>query len=236
MNIFYDPDIKAGAFVLTGEEAWHGIKVLRLKEGDKMFITNGKGTIYEADVLAINKNRECALNVIGIYKQEPERKTKLQIAVAPTKNIDRFEWFLEKATECGIDEITPVLCENSERTIIKPERLNKIIVSAMKQSKRAWLPKLNPVVKFDELISIEGIANKYIAHCAETEKKLFSQSYNKGNDAIILIGPEGDFSSEELSLALENNFLPISLGNYRLRTETAAVVACVEFNCLNLGN
>lgn len=233
MNIFYDPDIKEGAFVLAGEEAWHGIKVLRLKEGDIMYVSNGKGTIYKADVLAINKNRECALNVSSVYKQEQDRKTKLHIAVAPTKNIDRFEWFLEKATECGIDEITPVLCENSERTIIKLERLNKILVSAMKQSKRAWLPKLNPIAKLDKIINNNEIEHKYIAHCAESEKKLFSLVYNKGKNALVLIGPEGDFSPNELSAALKNNFLPISLGDYRLRTETAALVACVEFNCLN---
>ena len=233
MNIFYDSEIKEGAFVLAGEEAWHGIKVLRLKEGDKMFVTNGKGMIFEADVLAINKKKECALSVKGVYKQEPARKVKLHIAVAPTKNIDRFEWFLEKATECGIDEITPVLCENSERTIIKPERLNKIIVSAMKQSKRAWLPKLNPIMKFNQIIANSEIQHKYIAHCAEAEKKLFSQAYIKGSDALIVIGPEGDFSTGEVSSAVKKNFLPISLGDYRLRTETAALVACVEFNCLN---
>lgn len=233
MNIFYSPEIKEGAFVLRGEEAWHGVKVLRLKEGGVIYVSDGMGKNFEAEILGINKKNECALMVRGIFKNDPPRIARLHIAIAPTKNIDRFEWFLEKATECGIDEITPVLCENSERNVIKPERLSKILVSAMKQSLRAWLPKLNPMVKFSEFVSNASCNNRYIAYCDNEEKNRLIDIHKKNENSLILIGPEGDFSSEEISIAKRNNFLPLSLGNYRLRTETAGLVACVEFNCLN---
>jgi 16S rRNA (uracil1498-N3)-methyltransferase len=230
MNIFFEPSVKEGSFLLTGEEAWHGVKVLRMKEGDKMLIANGEGQMYEAEIIGINKKNECALIVNGLYRNDKPRNPKLHIAIAPTKNIDRFEWFLEKATECGIDEITPILCENSERTIIKPERLSKILVSAMKQSKRAWLPKLNPAVKFNTLITNVNPTIKLIAHCADDNKKTIEQVFDKSDDTIILIGPEGDFSPEEITLALANNYIPVTFGQYRLRTETAALYACITIN------
>ncbi|MBS4001145.1 MAG: 16S rRNA (uracil(1498)-N(3))-methyltransferase [Desulfobulbaceae bacterium] len=230
MNIFFDPLVKEGAFLLTGEEAWHGVKVMRLKEGSIMHITDGNGKIFEAEIIGINKKNECAIMVKSVYKTHPPKNPSLHIAIAPTKSIDRFEWFLEKATECGITEITPIICENSERTVIKPERLEKIIVAAMKQSLRAWLPKLNPAVKFKTLITNVNCTKKLIAHCADDNKQTIEQACTKGDDTIIVIGPEGDFSPEEITLALEKSYIPISLGQYRLRTETAALFACITIN------
>ncbi len=233
MNIFYDPSVKEGAFVLSGDEGRHGTKVMRLKEGDNMYISDGQGKIFEAEIIGINKKSECAVMVNKVFKNDAPRIPKLHIAIAPTKSIDRFEWFLEKATECGIDEITPIICKNSERTRIKPERLEKIIVSAMKQSKRAWLPKLNPIIEYDKFIKNASEENRYIAFCPEGEKVYFEDVYKKGNNSLILIGPEGDFNQSEIAEALNNKFVAITFGDYRLRTETAGLVACTKFNTIN---
>ncbi len=230
MNVFFDPLVKEGAFLLAGEEAWHGVKVMRLKEGDLMHITDGKGKVYVAEILGINKKNDCALMVRSIYKEAPKPKPELHIAIAPTKNIDRFEWFLEKATECGVTQITPIICENSERTVIKPERLEKIIVSAMKQSLRLWLPVLNPAIKLKDFLKTGNAANKLIAHCTEDNKKNIIHACQKGEDTLVLIGPEGDFSTDEVELAFANNYIPVTLGNYRLRTETAGIYACITIN------
>ena len=158
----------------------------------------------------------------------------LHIAIAPTKNMDRLEWFVEKATEIGISEITPLLCRYSERKVVKLERINKIIVSAMKQSKKSLLPQLNEMISFNDFIKkCEGHDNCFIAHCYNQNKQSLSQLYLKGNDATIVIGPEGDFSEEEVESALKNGFSPITLGESRLRTETAGIVACHTIQLLN---
>jgi 16S rRNA (uracil1498-N3)-methyltransferase len=157
----------------------------------------------------------------------------LTIGVAPTKNIDRFEWFLEKSTEIGIDRVIPLLCRYSERKEIKPERLEKVMVSAMKQSIKAYLPVLSPLQTFKEAIKSQFSGQKFIAHCYEGEKQLLRDAVVRGKDVLILIGPEGDFSNEEVELAINEGFVPISLGNSRLRTETAALVACHTVNLIN---
>lgn len=232
MNLFYVPDIEKTPF-LPEEEAAHAVKVLRMKSGDQLFAIDGKGGFFEAEIVNPHP-KHCEINIINKKSNFNKRNHYLHIAIAPTKNIERLEWFLEKATEIGIDEITPIICRFSERKNIKNERLEKVIVSAMKQSLKAYLPILNPLTTFDDFLrNQQENTAKFVAHCYEDEKKLLKNAYEKGQNAIILIGPEGDFSKEEVEKALNNNFNPISLGNSRLRTETAGVVACHTINLLN---
>jgi 16S rRNA (uracil1498-N3)-methyltransferase len=225
-------DIKDTDFAfLDKEESHHAIKVLRLQAGAEVIVTDGKGKWCEGTLTEAH-SKGC---VIKIAKTEiqPERKVRLHVAIAPTKNIDRLEWFLEKATECGIDEITPIFCTNSERTVIKPDRLQKVLVAAMKQSQRAHLPNLNPALAFGKFVENNFDGNKFVAHCHPGEKLPIKSALKQSQDTLILIGPEGDFTSEEVELAFSRGFEPVSLGNFRLRTETAAVVSCVCFNFAN---
>jgi 16S rRNA (uracil1498-N3)-methyltransferase len=203
------------------------------KIGDKVQITNGLGNLYAGEIVDITK-KTCIVAIHETQEAYNKRPLNLHIAIAPTKNIDRFEWFLEKATEIGIDEITPLICKRSERTIIKPERLNGILISAMKQSVQTYLPKLNEATDFQKFIKkiFPYSKNKYIAYCNDAEIPPLSKIYPKGENALILIGPEGDFSENEVGLAFENNFKGISLGQTRLRTETAGLVACHTINLL----
>lgn len=231
MHVFYSDIANNQMVILNQEEAHHCVKVLRLKQGEEVVVTDGQGQ-WLRGTLAEPNPKACLING-GEFSVIPPRQHRLHIAIAPTKNIDRFEWFLEKATECGIEEITPVFCENSERNVIKPERLEKLLVAAMKQSLRAWLPKLNPAEKLKDFIAKEIHGVKLIAYCGSAERNGFRDAYSSGQNAVILIGPEGDFSEKEVVQAFEAGYQPISLGNYRLRTETAALVACIEFNVLN---
>lgn len=203
-----------------------------MKAGDKIELIDGVGGFYEAEIVHPH-HKHCEVKILHKTENFNKRNHYLHIAIAPTKNIERLEWFLEKATEIGIDEITPIICRFSERKIIKPERLEKVIVSAMKQSIKAYLPKLNEACTFDEMIKRNEAKQKFIAHCYAGDKTLLQQAYQKGSDSFILIGPEGDFSEDEVTLALQKDFRPISLGNSRLRTETAGVVACHTINLLN---
>ncbi|MCD4747024.1 MAG: 16S rRNA (uracil(1498)-N(3))-methyltransferase [Bacteroidales bacterium] len=232
MYLFHTPDINSDIYTLNKQESKHCIKVLRLKTGDKIHLTDGNGNLYES-VLLDTDFKKCSVEIKKIYKEYGKRDYKIHIAVAPTKNIGRFEWFLEKATEIGIDEITPVFCEHSERTNIKTERLNKIITSAVKQSLKAYHPKLNNAVKFKGFIKGNFSDRKYIAFCDKENSTLLNNIYQKGQDALILIGPEGDFGKIEIQSAKDSGFIPISLGESRLRTETAALVACHIINLLN---
>lgn len=232
MHLFYTPDIRGNIYTLNEIESKHCIKVLRLDTNDTIQLIDGNGGFYVARILEPNQ-KKCTVEIIETQKEFGKRNHYLHIAIAPTKNIDRFEWFLEKATEIGIDEITPILCEHSERKAIKPERLEKIIISAVKQSLKGYKPKLNELTILDDFLRINFKENKFIAHCEETNKTLLKNDYNKGADVIILIGPEGDFSPQEITLAKDNNFQEISLGESRLRTETAGVVACHTINLLN---
>jgi 16S rRNA (uracil1498-N3)-methyltransferase len=232
MQLFYVPNVAENEIVLDETESKHAIRVLRLNVGDKIQVVNGKGGFFLAEITQPHP-KKCKLSILESHTEFGKRRFNLHMAIAPTKNIDRFEWFLEKATEIGIDEITPVLCEHSERKTIKPDRLEKILVSAMKQSLKAYLPKLNPIVSFNEfLIKNEG-EQKYIAHCNEGEKEHLQNEVEKEKSVTILIGPEGDFSPEEVEQAKKNGFCEISLGSSRLRTETAAILACHIVNLVN---
>jgi len=232
MNIFYTPDLSGNEYTLSEDESKHCVRVLRMCVGDVIQLVDGRGGFYEAEIVDDNPKR-CSVKVTEHKKNFGKRDYHLHIACAPTKNIERYEWFLEKATEIGIDEITPIDCEHSERTVVKSERLNKVLVSAMKQSIKAYLAKLNEVISFPELASQKFSGEKYIAHCNNGEKKLLKDLYTKGSNVLILIGPEGDFTNSEVEFAKQNGFKEISLGNSRLRTETAAIVACHTVNLIN---
>ena len=226
MQLFYNPDIDetTESFSFDKEESRHIIKVLRKKDSDILHVTNGLGLLFETEITLASDNK-CIVNVLSI-KKSPEPKFNLHLAVAPTKMNDRFEWFLEKATEIGIQEITPVFCDRSERKVINPERFEKIILSAMKQSNETYLPRLNEAVSFKEFIQKKNNGLQLIAHCEETDKKSLKETLLPNEDVTLLIGPEGDFSEKEIALAIQNKYQPVTLGNTRLRTETAAVVAC----------
>ena len=231
MQIFYTPDIAFRA-ELPEEEAGHCIRVLRLTEGDEILLTDGKGMFYKAAISRAHP-KHCEVDILESWQQPALWNFQLHIAVAPTKNMDRMEWFAEKATEIGIDAITCLNCRFSERKEVKPARLEKILVSAMKQSQKATLPALTGMTDFRTFVTQPFDGRKFIAHCEEGDKKLLKQLYQPGENALVLIGPEGDFSPEEIELALKNGFLPISLGESRLRTETAALVACHTIHVLN---
>ncbi|TAH03782.1 MAG: 16S rRNA (uracil(1498)-N(3))-methyltransferase [Sphingobacteriales bacterium] len=232
MHLFYTPDINSNIYQLSEEESKHCIKVLRLKINDEVNLVDGKGGLYLAKVTNDHPKRTI-LSIINHQQQFGKRNHYLHIAVAPTKNIERFEWFLEKATEIGVDEITPIICEHSERKEIKIERSNKIITSAVKQSLKAYHPKLNEAITFANFLNIATADAKFIAHCHQNTKQNIESGFAKYQKYLILIGPEGDFSQTEINGALQNGFVPISLGNSRLRTETAALAACFEVNYLN---
>lgn len=232
MQLFYVPEITENEILLDEVESKHAIRVLRLKTGEKVQVVDGKGGFYTAEIIDTNPKKS-RLRIIEAKKNHGKSDFYLHIAIAPTKNNDRFEWFLEKATEIGIDEITPLICEHSERKTIKPDRLEKIVVSAMKQSLKTWLPKLNPMVSLHEFIKRNDTPIKFIAHCNEGTKPHLKNEVEKGKNILVLIGPEGDFSPEEVNLARMNGFREISLGNSRLRTETAGIVACHIVNLIN---
>lgn len=226
MQLFYNPQIdeKTESFSFDKEESKHIIKVLRKKDTDILFVTNGMGLLFETEIILASDNK-CTVKILAIEKANPSN-FYLHLVVAPTKMNDRYEWFLEKATEIGVDEITPIICDRSERKVINKDRFEKIILTALKQSNALFLPKLNEAVSFKEFIKRKNNGLQLIAHCEETNKKSLKSVLRPNENATILIGPEGDFSEKEIALALENNFIPVSLGNTRLRTETAAVVAC----------
>lgn len=232
MHLFYTPDINSEIYQLDEEESKHCVRVLRLQIGAQVNLIDGKGGFYLAEIIA-DHPKKTVLKVLTHQAEFGKRNHYLHIAVAPTKNIDRFEWFLEKATELGIDEITPIICDRSERKDIKVDRSNKIITSAVKQSLKAYHPKLNEQKSFKQLMLQNHNSHLYIAHCEEGEKSLISQEFKAHQKYLILIGPEGDFSTIEIEIALQNGFVPITLGESRLRTETAALQACFEINYLN---
>ena len=224
MYFFYCPDIET-APALPEEESYHCIKVLRHTRGDVLFITDGKGNIFRTQ---ITKPHQKCCEVVIISKERQPRKHDfyLHIAIAPTKNIERIEWMLEKCTEIGIDEITPLLCRFSERKQLRTDRLEKIVISAAKQSLNTTFPRLNELTDYDTFIHTVKADTRFIAHCYQDERRTLKQEIQKGKSCLILIGPEGDFSEQEVSTAISLGFIPVSLGNTRLRTETAGVVAC----------
>jgi 16S rRNA (uracil1498-N3)-methyltransferase len=226
MQLFYNSTITETdtTFIFDKEESKHIIKVLRKKEGDFLHVTNGFGYLFKTEI-TIASDTKCNVKIVSFEKQETH-KFHLHLAVAPTKMNERYEWFLEKATEIGIQEITPIICEHSERKVIKVDRFQKILETAMKQSLHFYLPKLNEPIAYKDFIKKEISGQKFIAHCEETDKKSLKNELKTNEDVTILIGPEGDFSVKEIQLAIENSFIPVSLGNTRLRTETAAIVSC----------
>ena len=226
MQLFYNPNLNKDqtSFVFDKEESKHIVKVLRKKEGDILHVTNGLGYLFVTEITIASDNK-CTIKIVS-YEQQEAPKYHLHVAVAPTKMNERYEWFLEKATEIGIQEITPIICEHSERKIIKTDRFQKILESAMKQSLHYYLPKLNEPIAFKDFVKTPKSGQLFIAHCEETSKKSLKSELKTTEDVTILIGPEGDFSVKEIQLAIDNNFIPVSLGSTRLRTETAALVAC----------
>ncbi len=225
MHIFYTPDIQSNIYTLNETESKHCVQVLRLQVGADIQLIDGAGGFYTAKITN-NHPKRCSVEVIDKQQNVGKRPYYLHIALALTKQIERFEWFLEKATEIGIDEITPLLCEHSERKVVNNERLEKIIVSAVKQSMNGFMPKLNEMTKFQHVIKNNFEGNKFIAHCIESEKKTIKELINPQLKTLILVGPEGDFSPAEVVMAKQLNFSELSLGNSRLRTETAGIVAC----------
>ncbi|MCQ2325679.1 MAG: 16S rRNA (uracil(1498)-N(3))-methyltransferase [Paludibacteraceae bacterium] len=266
MYLFYTPDIEQN-HCLSEEESQHCVRVLRYDRGDEILLTDGRGTTYQARITNPHP-KHCEFEILSSQKQEPHHHFHLHIAIAPTKNIERLEWMVEKCTEIGVDEITPLLCRFSERKQLRTDRLEKIILSAAKQSLTPYLPVLHDLTKFEDFISLNSTLSttlnstlstlnyKYIAHCYERDKRSLKDEILSLNSKLsttlnsklsttlnsklstlhsitILIGPEGDFSEQEVDLALQNGYVPVSLGNSRLRTETAGVVACHTAILLN---
>ena len=227
MQLFYiqNPEKE---IILSSEESKHATKVLRKKEGDILNFTDGKGGFYKAEI-TVADSRKCRLQIISSEQKQKQHSCHLHIAIAPTKNMDRFECFLEKATEIGIDEITPIICSRSERKVIKTERGNRILLSAIKQSLKYHLPKLNEAISLSDFLKQDFEGTKYIAHCEDGEKKKL-KTVSKTEKYLILIGPEGDFSLKEIELVLQKQFQAVSLGTSRLRTETAGIVAVHTIN------
>jgi 16S rRNA (uracil1498-N3)-methyltransferase len=233
MHIFYTPDITQNTYTLNEEESKHCVRVLRLAVGSIVNLVDGRGGFYTAEITSDNQ-KKVSLSILKVETEFHKRNHYLHIAVAPTKNIDRMEWFLEKATELGIDEITPIITDRSERRVVKEDRLNKVITSAVKQSIKAYHPKLNDAVSFDTFLKEAFEGEKLIAHCIDNgEKQYISSLVTPHQKYLILIGPEGDFTPDEVNLALNKGFKALTLGDNRLRTETAALSVCFEINYLN---
>jgi 16S rRNA (uracil1498-N3)-methyltransferase len=223
VNLFYQPLIGEGIHYLDEEESRHCVKVLRRQSGDTISITDGKGFFYEALIRKADSG-QCTFDIVK-QTSEKNRSFRIHIAVSPTKNTDRIEWFVEKSVEIGIDEVTLIECKNSERSYIKTERLRKVAVSAMKQSIRATLPKINEITPFDKVVGVDA-TQKFIAYVDAANPAHLMNETKPGGDYLVLIGPEGDFTAQELEAAVDEQFTKVSLGESRLRTETAALAAC----------
>lgn len=222
MHLFHCPDLDGAEVELPPEEAHHAVHVLRLKQGDAIGLLDGKGCCAEAELVQADK-RGCTARIITRTQDQAERTSRIHLAVAPTKQIDRFEWFLEKATEVGVDRITPILTQRTERDKLRTDRLEKVLVGAMKQSQRRWLPQLDALTKLGDLES--DAPQKFFGWC-EGEHAPFTSLYKPQQSALMVIGPEGDFTPEEAEAFLAQGFRAVSLGQARLRTETAAIAAC----------
>ena len=231
MYLFYTPQIVGTAdeigktYSLDEEESGHCVRVLRYTRGDEILLTNGQGMTYTA-VITNPHPKHCEFEVRTAEKQSKHHSNYIHIAIAPTKNVERIEWFVEKCTEIGVDEITPLLCRFSERKQLRIDRLQKIILSAAKQSLTPYLPKLNEMTDCTEFIRGTEEETRFIAHCYKEDKRDLRNEIKPGKSVVVMIGPEGDFSEQEIAEALQHNFVPVSLGDSRLRTETAGIVAC----------
>lgn len=235
MQLFYAPNITIPLFTLCEQESQHCVKVLRMGVGEHITLTDGRGTLFTARITEPNP-KNCVVEVLSRIDEFEKRCYNLVMAVAPTKNTDRFEWFLEKATEVGVDRVIPIDCRHSERRVLKTERAQKVITSAIKQSLKAYHPVLNQMTSVREVITMPFDGVKLIAHCekARVHRRLIGELVKKGDDVLILIGPEGDFSTEEINFAVENGFREVSLGDARLRSETAALAATMFVSFINL--
>lgn len=234
VQFFYSTQIDVHNITLDHDESRHCLRVLRMRVGDRVEVVDGKGNLYDAEILN-DRDKQCGLLIISHKKHFGKRDFKISIGMALPKNVERFEWFLEKATEIGVDEIYPVITERSERVKLNMERVRKILISAMKQSGKAYLPVLHEPRNFSDMM-ITGVMSdlqKFIAVCGVENSSHLMDAYIKGKDALVLIGPEGDFTSGEVKLAQSNGFEPINLGKSRLRVETAGVVACCVVNLVN---
>ena len=232
MNVFYLPNAQIGTISFPEEESKHIVKVLRMKEGDRFCVTDGNGSLYDAELVDAHPKRAMA-DLSNQRAGYDIRDFRVSIAIAPTKLNERTEWFLEKATEIGIDEVKLFSSYHSERRAANVERFKKIVVSAMKQSVKSKMPLVEDMIPFDKLVKQNYEGQKFIAWIDDDVKDQLCDLYKKGENALVLIGPEGDFSKEEVALARENGFIPVSLGEARLRTETAAVVACHTIQLIN---
>lgn len=233
MQIFYTPDISDNSCTLDENESKHCIRVLRMTTGTRVRLIDGKGNLFEGEISEADPKR-CRISILNVTAGFEKRNYRLHIAISPLKNPERFEWFIEKSVEIGIDRITPLICRNTEKPGIKADRVNNIIISAMKQSLKAYRPLLDSPVAFGDFIQGQQSGIKMIAHChAVADKKSIGDVCPKGSDAVIVIGPEGDFSAEEVNMALAAGFRPVHLGSSRLRTETAGVAACHSIYFIN---
>lgn len=234
MNIFYCTHITSNQAILSREESIHCIRVLRLSKGDKVRLIDGQGGMFDA-IITQPDAKQCKLEVFGTVDHRNLRSSSLHIAIAPTKNMERFEWFVEKAVEIGVDMITPLLCHRSERRVLKTDRLQRLIISTMKQAMIPYMPVLHELTDYFKFISTftGSPFNRFIAHYVDAPRKSLKQSLSPRSNVTVLIGPEGDFTPGEVELAISNDFVPVSLGKNRLRTETAGIVVCSTVNLIN---
>jgi 16S rRNA (uracil1498-N3)-methyltransferase len=232
MHLFYSPDFTPSAPILPEEEARHCIKVMRLGTGDAIHITDGKGHLYKTQI-ASTDIKKCRLTIVDTQPDFGKRPYYVHLVIAPTKNADRTEWLVEKCVELGVDEISFIACERSERRVFKTDRLEKIAIAAMKQSLKAYLPFIHEVIPFKQFVEKPFHGQKFVAHLEEGRRELLQVAAEKNNTYCLLVGPEGDFSPAEIKLALEKGFLPVSLGESRLRTETAGMAGCHILNLIN---
>ena len=235
MQLFYNSDVKVNDtfFTFDTNESKHIIKVLRKRKGDELLLTNGEGYLFEAKIID-DSIKKCEVELIS-SKKTPPKSHRLHMAVAPTKMNDRFEWFLEKVTEIGVDEITPIICDRSERKILKLDRMQRVIESAMKQSLQTYLPKLNEPISLSDFLEKPITGIQFIAHCEDSERHELKRSVVGDQEVTILIGPEGDFTPNEIKSAMLKGYAPVIMGKTRLRTETAAIVACTIVASINNG-
>lgn len=232
MNVFFLSDAKLGMISLPEEESKHCVKVLRMKEGDRFCVSNGKGSLFDAELIDANPKKAVA-SLYNEYSGYDNKDFVLEIALAPTKSNDRTEWFLEKATEIGIDKVKLFASCHSERKVANVDRFRKVMIAALKQSIKSKLPLIEDVVSLETLVKQPFDGKKYIAYISENVTEQLCDIYKKGDNVLILIGPEGDFSPEEVRVAMDYGFIPVSLGHARLRTETAALVACHTVQLIN---
>ncbi|MBR5639214.1 MAG: 16S rRNA (uracil(1498)-N(3))-methyltransferase [Muribaculaceae bacterium] len=236
MHRFFAPDI-ADKLTLPEEESRHCVRVLRLVEGDEIEVIDGAGTLFHCRIVMAHV-KHCSVEIVSQEACPPHWGSKVMIAVAPTKNLDRIEWMAEKCTEMGVDRITPLLCRHSERKVLKTERLHKILVAAMKQSLKAQMPQIDELTPIEDFLAEESDAQRFIAYCDESlpreERKSLVQVYNPNRDAVVMIGPEGDFDPQEVAEALKAGFVPVTLGESRLRTETAALMAVAMMHVIGI--